>query len=508
MFREFYLPRWLLIYGLCVPLALLLGYLLATPLAFTSYATVGLVLSALALPVLLRWHHALLIFLWNSYLIVFFIPGQPPLTFALAGGSFAISLLQHSMRREKVFFIVPSVGWSLVWRGLAAAVTGQLTAGIGGRAFGEEMWGAKKYLGVFGAIVGYFALVAQPVSEGRAPRYASIYFLSGITAVVSDLLYVAGPNFYFLYAFFPAVMAGSQVLTQDTLLRFTGVGFAAQSASFFMLARYGIRGVFDLTKPWRMSAFILTNACSLVGGYRSLIILSLLIFVIQFYFEGLFKSRLFILLLIMLALLGSGMVSFSEKLPLSVQRSLSILPLKLYPMAKNDAQATLNWRFAILKTVYPEIPKYFFLGKGFAYSGTDAYLAAEAIRRGIAPGVDEATLIGGYYHQGILTIVIPLGIWGLLIFGWFCWSALRVLARNYRYGSDPLRPMNTFLLSLFVGRLVFYALFYGQFDQDLYLFTGIIGLSIALNGGMAKPVKKTVESPGESASQTLAPQII
>src|SRR2546426_4913313 len=176
MFREFYLPRWLLIYGVCVPLALLLGYLLATPFAFTSYATVGLVLSALALPVLLRWHHALLIFLWNSYLIVFFIPGQPSLMFVLAGCSFAISLLQHTLRREKTFFIVPSVGWSLVLLGLVAAITAQLTAGIGGRAFGEEMWGAKRYLGVFGGLVCYFALVVQPGGQGRAAHFGSFYF--------------------------------------------------------------------------------------------------------------------------------------------------------------------------------------------------------------------------------------------------------------------------------------------------------------------------------------------
>ena len=177
-------------------------------------------------------------------------------------------------------------------------------------------------------------------------------------------------------------------------------------------------------------------------------------------------------------------------------------------MAKMDAEGTLRWRLDIWKAVYPEIPKYLFLGKGFAYSGTDSYLATEAMRRGIAPGIDEATLIGGYYHQGILTTIIPLGIWGLLAFGWFCWSALRVLARNYRYGKESLKVINTCLLSMFICRLVFFIFFYGQFDQDLYVFTGIIGLSITLNGGVAKPGKKTVESPGQTASQTLAPQIV
>jgi hypothetical protein len=317
--------------------------------------------------------------------------------------------------------------------------------------------------------------------------------LSGVTAAFSDLFYAAGPSFYFLYAFFPAMMAGSQILTQDTLLRLSGVGLAAQGVSFFMLARYGIRGLFDLTRPWRIALFLLVNACSLFGGYRSMLIISLLVFLIQFYLEGLFKSRYFLLLLLASSLLGCGLAVVSEKLPLSVQRSLSFLPLRLNPMAKMDAESTLQWRLDIWKTVYPEIPKHLFLGKGFAYSGTDSYLATEAMRRGIARGVDEATLIGGYYHQGILTTVIPLGIWGLLLFGWFCWSALRVLARNYHYGRESLRVINTFLLSMFICRLVFFIFFYGQFDQDLYVFTGIIGLSIALNGGVAKPGQPTVE---------------
>lgn len=486
MFKETYLPRWLLIYGLCVPLALLLGYLLATPLAFTSYVTVGLVLCALAVPIVLRWHHALLIFLWNSYLVVFFIPGQPSLAFVFAGCSFAISLLQHTLKREKAFFIVPSVSWSLLFLGLAVAITAQLTAGIGGRAFGEEVWGAKKYLGLFGAIIGYFALVAAPVPESRAEPYAAVYLLSGTTAVVSDLLYAAGPSFYFLYALFPAAMAGTQVVTQDTLLRLSGVGFAAQSATFFMLARYGIRGLLDLTKPWRIGFFLLCTTGILFGGYRSLIILGLLVIAIQFCFEGLFRSRYFLMLLLIFGLFSCGVLAFSEKLPLSVQRSLSFLPVKVNPMAKWDAQGTLDWRFNIWKVVIPEIPQHFFLGKGFAYSGTDAYLAAEAIRRGMYHTIDEATLVGGYYHQGILTILIPLGIWGLLIFGWFCWAALLVLKRNYRHGPDSLRRINTFLLSLFVARLVFYVVFYGQFEQDLYHFAGIIGLSIALNGGVRK----------------------
>jgi len=66
----------------------------------------------------------------------------------------------------------------------------------------------------------------------------------------------------------------------------------------------------------------------------------------------------------------------------------------------------------------------------------------------------------------------------------FCVASLRVLYRNYRYSPPELRSINTFLLSYFIGRLLFYLVFYGKFYLDLMLFTGIIGLSLSLNGGV------------------------
>jgi len=96
----------------------------------------------------------------------------------------------------------------------------------------------------------------------------------------------------------------------------------------------------------------------------------------------------------------------------------------------------------------------------------------KAVRRGVIYTVDEATLINGTYHQGILTIIIPFGIWGLLLFGWFCWSALKILCRNSRYGSESLRVINVFLLSMFICRLVFFIFLYGQFEMDLPVFVG------------------------------------
>ena len=62
--------RGLLVYSLCLPLAIVLGYMLATPLDPVSFLTIGLVLALLVTPLLLRWHHPWLVFFWNASAVI------------------------------------------------------------------------------------------------------------------------------------------------------------------------------------------------------------------------------------------------------------------------------------------------------------------------------------------------------------------------------------------------------------------------------------------------------
>jgi hypothetical protein len=320
-----------------------------------------------------------------------------------------------------------------------------------------------------------------------------------VTAVFSDLVYLAGPSAYFLYAFFPAELAYNLAVSRDVLVRLTGFSWAAQAVCWFLILRYGIRGLMDLQRPWRMIFFLVCFGVGLTGGFRSTILLTLLVFAAQFYFEGLVRTRFLIVFLAIGFLLAMVTVVFVDKMPLAVQRSLSFLPIKVDPGARRDAEGTLEWRLVIWRTVAPDVPKYLLLGKGYSYSGTDYVLTSEAIRRGIFPEYEE-TLVSGNYHSGILTLLIPFGAAGALAFIWFCGAGLVVLYRNYRYSSDALRRVNTFLLAYFVARLVFYVVFYGQFDLDLFVFTGLVGLSISLNAGV-----RTAEDFALEAEESSSP---
>ena len=148
---------------------------------------------------------------------------------------------------------------------------------------------------------------------------------------------------------------------------------------------------------------------------------------------------------------------------------------------------TLDWRLQMWKVVLSEVPQYLWLGKGYTFSGTDYLLVQESIRRGLFTAYED-TLVSGNYHNGILTLLVPFGLAAMLAFVAFCWAGWRVLHANYLYGPPEFKRINTFLIAYFTARLLFYTVFYGQFDIDLMIFTGVVGLSISLNGGVASPV--------------------
>jgi hypothetical protein len=426
----------------------------------------------------------------------------------LAIVSLGIAILTRTLTSQRRFLQVPAVTWPLILLVVVVLVTAKFTGGIGARVLGAETWGAKRYLGVFGAIIGYFAFTTQRIPKEKAGLFVAAFFLGGLTAMMSDLIFMAGPQFYFLFVLFPSDYASLQAITAETIMRLSGVSFACAWAYYFFISRYGIHGIFDLRAPWRLFLMVACVAGSLLGGYRGLLILMMLVFATQFFVEGVYRTRLGPIMILGMLLAVATTIAVIDRMPLAVQRAFSFLPIeRVDPAARQDALGTLDWRLSMWKILVPEVPKYLILGKGYGFSGTDYYLTQESMRRGMYSAYED-TLVSGNYHNGILTLLIPFGIFGFGAFVWFCGSALWVLNRNFRYGDPDLKTINTALLALFCARLVFYIVFYGQFDSDFANFAGILGMSVALNGGVASNVvPETVpEREAELPSWELEPE--
>jgi O-Antigen ligase len=480
------LLRSLIVYGLCLPLAVVLGYLLGTPMDPATVTAVEILFFVLALPLLLRWHHPWLIATWNTTLLLFFLPGKPQVWMGLAAVSFAISILQYTLNRKMRFLHAPTVMWPLLLFTAVVLVTMRLTGGLGLRLFGGDVYGGKRYFVILVSVLGYFAIINRRIPPQRAGLYVALFFLGGATMAIADLPGVLPRSMRFLFVFFPVSSADAftdqnSVIAQTNLIwRAGGVGALGIACFCAMLARYGIREILDATKPWRLAAFGFFILLSVATGFRSTVVIILLTVAVLFFLERLHHTWL-LLPVILLTLAGGGALAlFAARLPLSFQRSLAVLPfIHLDPVAEMSAEASTGWRLQMWEEVIPQIPQYLLVGKGYTFSATEQAQMGQL-------NMESFELVGDY-HNGPLSVLLPFGMIGAITFVWFLVAAMRVLYHNYKFGDPVYQNINTFIFAYFIAKAIFFLAVFGSLHSDLPMFLGLLGLSISLNGGVAKP---------------------
>jgi O-antigen ligase len=188
---------------------------------------------------------------------------------------------------------------------------------------------------------------------------------------------------------------------------------------------------------------------------------------------------------------GIAVYGYSDRLPLPAQRAVSFLPVKVAPDVRVDADYSVEWRLEMWRLLVPQIPKYLLLGKGYRIDPEELYLASLAASRGEGSTSEVAT-VAGDYHSGPLSTIIPLGLLGTIAFLWLLGAGVKVLYQNYRYGDPVLRNINTFFLAFFIMEIIIYFGVFGALNSQLFVFTGMLGMSVSINGGVRKPGKVAV----------------
>ena len=504
--------RGLLIYSVCIPLAIFLGYVLANPLDRGTFYSVSAVFGLLLLPLLLKHHHPSLVLTWNTTTVIFFIPGRPNIWMLIAFASFLISLLQYILARKSVITNVPLVTRPLIFLGIVVVATAALTGGVGFKSLGAEVGGGKRYAAILAAILGYYALSMHRIPSHKAHFYLGLYFLSGITLAVGSLAPYLPSGFNLLFLLFPvdswAYWTSDAEGPSLSVARLTGVASAATFAMYYMLGRYGIRGMLMSGRPWRFAFFLAFCVISMLGGFRSIMILAAVLFAIQFYLEGLHRTYLLPVFLVCGLSAFALSLPFASQLPYSMQRALSIFQIPVSPEVEMDTRDSNEWRLRMWAKVTPQIPQYLLLGKGFGMNIRESVMVTDMVMSQREIDKSAAAQVAQDYHNGPLSVLIPLGVFGVIGLLWFWYAGLRLLVVNYRYGDAGLASANTLLLAFFVTKILLFLLVFGSFYLDLYQFTGVLGLSVALNGGMgAKPAEAPVETvPKPRGNPSLLPQ--
>ena len=492
------IPRAHLVMALCLPLAVLVGYFLAEPMDSGSMAVIVLVMFVLAVPLLMKWHHIGLVLAWNSTVAFSFMPGQPFAWMLFAMASLLFAVINRSVDAQSRMINIPSLTKPILFLFAVVAITCVVTGGIGLRSLGAVRYGGRNYVYIAAAVAGYFAFSSQRIPVEKAGLYVACFFLPGVLSLIPTLAYKLGASYYFLFSFFPAGGVVEQALEEHSLMdagivRINGLGSAGPALYTFLLARYGIRGLLDISKPWRLPLLAVAVLACAASGYRSFLILFGLTLLSVFYFEGLHRTRLLAVFAGIAVSVAALVLPNAEKLPLAVQRTISFLPVKVDPAAERSASDSTAWRIEVWKVALPQIPKYFFKGKGFKMDPNELYMTEMSAQHHVMNPY-EAPLVTGDYHSGPLSVMIPLGIFGVIAFVWVLVAGVRYLVHNRKFGDERLRNINTFLLAFFVAKIVFFVGVFGSMYSDLYTFMGILGLSVSLNGvPKPAPEPETVE---------------
>ncbi len=370
------LLRTLIIYAILVPLALVVGYVLTdlTNSNFTSASSlvaVGILAFILVFPLLVRWHYPLLLFCWSATLICFFVKTEPNVGQVMVAVSLGLSIVERIMNPQRNFIRVPSITMPLLVFLIVVLITAKINGGIGMHSFGSDVYGGRKYVILFIGMAGYFALTSRAIPPEKAKLYASLFLLGGITTVIGDLYPLAPSWSYIIFRFFPPSAGALQEGFDLGQTRLGGIGNAACAVYLFMLARYGLRGIFLGGKLWRPVALFVLVCLVLMGGFRTALFIVGLSFVFMFFAEGLYRTRM-LGVFALAGILGAViMVPFADKLPFTFQRAMSFLPVHISPEAQASADGSTEWRKAMWAALVPQIPQHLLVGKGYAISTED-----------------------------------------------------------------------------------------------------------------------------------------
>lgn len=449
---------------------LVLGVLVLTIHGFTTwnrFLLLGLAVAPIGILLINRvntWF-VVTIGLFHSWL---YAPGFPPalsLFYIMAMGIVPVMIANRCLDKTR-----PQVDGIMtpLLLALLALVFGTLAVrGFGLRALGSEQWGGATAIHLVLTIL--FCVCCNTIElTQRQCRWAVIlYFSAGMLPSLAEAVYLlSGGSIFQQYLFIrPAGALGPENVEA---LQYGG-GIVR-----FQVSKYGV------------FVFVLCVAIMPFRGYCRMIIAAS--FVIAVVFAGLSGHRdaaLYLILLLptliilhrpraagyVLFLYAIAMIVFmlflhlfGRSLPLAYQRAVSWVPFAdISPEAWWSAAGTTAWRIEVWRRAWEYFPDVWLIGRGFGFLPG----SVSVFQIGMS-GVEEAVAAHNY-HSGFLSLLIDLGILGLVagtaLLGYGCYRHIRILQQPW-FSQSLLRLHRVVLASYLVDVARFF-LVYGDLDTTL-----------------------------------------
>jgi len=357
-----------------------------------------------------------------------------------------------------------------------------LIRGIGFEALGGGKSGGMFYVKLFLVLLLYLFVIRLKVSADFIRQLFILFCVSGVLPFVSDLVYLSFGE----PTWFNSLITGSSTIEfyaqneANSLLRIQSATAVAESIGLLVLV------FFPLFTPKGGIRLTFTNVCLIVlaliligiSGHRITLVGLTLLFLIAYYFSfGGKKLIRPILIGLALAVLMAALIIWQyEQLPANFQRTFSFLPFIPETNITLEAADSANFRLFMAAKALVMLPDYYLIGKGFAFTN---YTVAFDDYFGIIDFFAEI----GVFHNGLLGLLINLGIPGLLVGVWLLLAILKEekIKKNY-FSEDVIYRIRMALKAKLIVIVIYFFVLYGDVQTNFIDFIVIATLYKFITG--------------------------
>ncbi|MGC1479943.1 MAG: hypothetical protein WA771_05545 [Chthoniobacterales bacterium] len=352
-----------------------------------------------------------------------------------------------------------------------------LTMGVRGSGFrvlGSEKWGGMFYLQLVLCASLVYTVPQINLSSTWWRRCLILAALSTIPAAIAEILIYRGFGLGGIASFFQVGAPSdldSITASRDFINRYFAVSLAGQSLYYAIFLLIPAAYLFSPPGlkhwPWAIG-FTLTAA---FGGFRTVLLSMVGVTVILMKWSRSVQPG-FLLLIGCAAMAGYiSLVFTADYLPVQWQRAVSFLPgLQVSEVASADASTTVVWRLELWRRALDQVPYFLFVGRGYAFSATE-YLAAYDNRYGLFDALEWA-IVTSAYHQGSLSLLVGLGVPGLIT-GYailFLFARRHLRVREAAWSSPKLQTCHTVVCAIFLMDIIQFVFIYGDVQASFPAF--------------------------------------
>jgi hypothetical protein len=444
---------------------------------------------------------------YNTTLRAPSIPGQVEVYHLLMLGAFALYVLR-SATLKPVGGAFWARRWALAFAGICLLT--MAVRGAGSKVLGGNTYGGARYVYILVPLLFFLSARAFRLTP-RQWRWAMIgWVVSGALPALAELAYVlSNGSMQWQYRFLlprGTTAYAMEQMQSGGLVRVTMLSRLLYLYWLpFLLLPFAGRA--------RLAYYLFPLLSIGMGGFTGhrAALVGPLSFIWTF---GFLKARRKLAYVAKSLLAGAAVLFLAGQLafllPQSFQRMLSIVPFaNISPTAAADARGTITWRIQLWKEAVRVIPDYLWVGKGFAY---DIQLDQAQDIRFTSQAPIWWALVQTAYHQGILSLLIGLGLAGLtsglaFLFA-ACWRHYAKAQEPWGHESNRRVHFAVFVM-LLTGTLSYIVIYGDVFVSypNFFLFAGLLeALRSSDAGPTATPVPASPSEPPKPSEPTTTPR--